>query len=207
MNLSYFRKSGQSVEETVSKLEKLAKEMGWKVVGSDDLPDGESKLVFISRPEWVEKALKISISAISVFPAVVLVKKDNEKTVIGMGNPAVMGNAFGNQELAKESLVMEREVRQLIDGAAGVGPLKPVRTVVYSTTTCPYCKMEKEYFDEKGIKYENIMVDINQEAAKEMVKRTGQMGVPVTQIEYDDAEPEYVVGFDKERLNKLLEIK
>lgn len=204
MNLSYFRKSARSVEETANKVKKVAAEMGWQVIGDSNV--GESKLVFVSRPEWAEKAIKVSNSIVAVLPSAILIRNDNGKTMVGMGNPAVMGNAFGDQELIKETLLMEQDVRKLIDGAAGVGALKTVRTVVYSTATCPYCKMEKEYLDGKGVKYENLLVDINQEAGKEMVKRTGQMGVPVTQIEYDDAEPEYVIGFDKERINKLLGI-
>ncbi|MCL5006842.1 MAG: hypothetical protein M1153_01715 [Patescibacteria group bacterium] len=207
MNLSYFRKSKYNLEETSSRAKKLAEDIGWKVMGEQILAGEKSRLIFISRPEWAAEALRVSNSAIALLPSAMLVREeDRDRVVIGIGNPAIMGDAFGNPELTKETLVMEAEVRNLIDGAAGVEAIKPTKTVVYSTTTCPYCKMEKAYLDEKGVKYENILVDINQEAAKEMVRRTGQMGVPVTQVEYDDAEPEYVIGFDKERLNKLLHI-
>ncbi|MDE2095966.1 MAG: DUF302 domain-containing protein [Patescibacteria group bacterium] len=207
MNLSYFRKSKSGVKEASEKVKKLAAKMGWQVMGESDLSVGEAKLIFALRPEWAVEAIKASSSAVALLPVSILIKEENGQTVLGMGNPAIMGDAFGSQELAEKALAMEQEVRKLIDGAAGAGALTPTKTVVYSTTTCPYCQMEKAYLDEKGVKYENIMVDINQEAAREMVKRTGQMGVPVTQVEYDDAEPEYVVGFDKERLNKLLNIK
>jgi glutaredoxin-like YruB-family protein len=53
---------------------------------------------------------------------------------------------------------------------------------VYSTPKCPWCKKLKDWFNEKGVKFEDIDVSVNQEAAKEMIKKSGQMGVPVTDI-------------------------
>lgn len=78
---------------------------------------------------------------------------------------------------------------------------------IYSTTTCPYCKMEKAYLDEKKIRYENIFVDENEKMAEEMVKKSGQMGVPVTVITNDKDEETLIVGFDRKRLDKELNIK
>jgi glutaredoxin 3 len=71
---------------------------------------------------------------------------------------------------------------------------------VYSTPTCPYCKMAKEYLTSKGISYQDIDVSKNQEASQEMVKVSGQMGVPVIVI---NGEP--IVGFDKARIDSLIE--
>ncbi|MBL7100496.1 MAG: NrdH-redoxin [Nanoarchaeota archaeon] len=73
---------------------------------------------------------------------------------------------------------------------------------IYSTKTCTYCTMEKDFLKEHNIEFEEIDVSENQDAANEMVKKSGQMGVPVTEI--DD---EIIVGFDKERLKELLDIK
>lgn len=70
---------------------------------------------------------------------------------------------------------------------------------IYSTPTCPYCKMAKEYFNSKGIAYEDIDVSNNEEALEEMVKLTAQMAVPVILIN-----GEVVVGFDKARIEQLL---
>lgn len=78
---------------------------------------------------------------------------------------------------------------------------------LYATTTCPYCKMEASWLDSQKIKYEHVLVDLNPVAAEEMVRKTGQMGVPVTEIVYDNGEEEYIVGFDKERLSEILGIK
>ena len=73
---------------------------------------------------------------------------------------------------------------------------------VYSTSACPYCVTLKAYLDEKGFKYEDINVTENKEAAQEMIDKSGQMGVPVS-----DIGGEIVIGFDKEKINQLLGIK
>ncbi len=77
---------------------------------------------------------------------------------------------------------------------------------IYTTTTCPYCKMEKEYLDSKGIKYENIFVDQDAKAAEDMVKESGQMGVPFTVIVDDRGKKTELLGFNKEKLNQALGI-
>ncbi len=70
---------------------------------------------------------------------------------------------------------------------------------VYSTPTCPYCKMAKEYLSSKGVSFEDVDVSSDQGAADEMVKVSGQMGVPVLVF---DGEP--IVGFDKTRIDALI---
>lgn len=77
---------------------------------------------------------------------------------------------------------------------------------IYTTTTCPYCKAEKEYLDSKEIKYENIFVDQDPKVAEEMVKISGQMGVPFTVISKDDGSQVTILGFDKDKLNQSLGI-
>lgn len=79
------------------------------------------------------------------------------------------------------------------------------KVIIYSTKICGYCKAEKTYFDAKGIKYEEIDVGSDQERAREMIEKSGQMGVPVTIIG-EGEEEELIVGFDKDRINKLLKI-
>lgn len=72
---------------------------------------------------------------------------------------------------------------------------------VYSTPTCPYCKMAKKFLDKNKIEYENIDVSVDQVAAKEMVDKSGQMGVPVILID-----EKIIVGFNKEEIKKALGI-
>jgi len=75
---------------------------------------------------------------------------------------------------------------------------------LYSTMSCPYCRMEKNWLDSKQVKYNVIFVDLNHIEAQKMVEKTGQMGVPVTEILYDDAESEYIIGFDRTKLASVL---
>jgi len=73
---------------------------------------------------------------------------------------------------------------------------------VYSTPACPYCYALKDFLRENKIEFEDIDVSADSQAAEEMIKKSGQMGVPVTEID-----GKIVVGFDKEKLEKLLNIK
>lgn len=77
---------------------------------------------------------------------------------------------------------------------------------IYTTTTCPYCKLEKEYLSSKGIKYENVFVDEDAKQAEEMVKISNQMGVPFTVILDDSGKQTTILGFDKDRINQALGI-
>jgi glutaredoxin 3 len=70
---------------------------------------------------------------------------------------------------------------------------------VYSTPTCPYCKMAKVFFSEKGVDFEDIDVSSNQDAAKEMIEKSGQMGVPVIELN-----GKIIVGFDKDAIEAEL---
>ena len=72
---------------------------------------------------------------------------------------------------------------------------------IYSTPTCHFCHMAKEFFDEKGIAYTDYNVLTDLEKRQEMVNVSGQMGVPVIVI--DD---EVMVGFDEARVSELLGI-
>ena len=83
-----------------------------------------------------------------------------------------------------------------------------VKTItIYSTVTCPYCKLLKDWLGKNKVDYKNIFVDQNDAAADVMIKKSGQMGVPVTEVVYEDGKNEIVVGFDKPKLKKLLGIK
>lgn len=70
---------------------------------------------------------------------------------------------------------------------------------VYSTTWCGFCKQAKKYFDSIGVKYDDVNVEQNYEAAEEMVKKSGQMGVPVIEIGND-----VIIGFDKPKIDLAL---
>ncbi|MFA6325227.1 MAG: glutaredoxin domain-containing protein [Candidatus Paceibacterota bacterium] len=77
--------------------------------------------------------------------------------------------------------------------------MKNHKVIVYSTTTCPYCVYAKKYFKEKGVEFEDKNVGIDREAGQEMVEKSGQMGVPVI-----DIDGEIIIGFQPALFEKLL---
>ena len=70
---------------------------------------------------------------------------------------------------------------------------------IYTTPTCQYCKMVKDFFGENNVEFEEF--NVAEDAAKrtEMIEKSGQMGVPVI-----DVEGELIVGFNKDKLTELL---
>jgi glutaredoxin-like YruB-family protein len=73
---------------------------------------------------------------------------------------------------------------------------------IYSTPACPYCFTLKEFLKEKGIEFEEIDVSKDEKARDEMIKKSGKLEAPVI-----DIDGQIVVGFDKEKIVKLLNIK
>ena len=71
---------------------------------------------------------------------------------------------------------------------------------IYSTPTCPWCKKTKEFLKEKGIKFKDFDVSSDEKARDEMMEKSGQMGVPVL-----DINGQILVGFDPKAIEKVLE--
>ncbi len=76
------------------------------------------------------------------------------------------------------------------------------RVIVFSTPTCTWCRAVKQHLKKHHIKFKDIDVSRDERAARDMLRRTGQQGVPVTLI---DNRP--IIGFNKELINRLLDIK
>ena len=77
---------------------------------------------------------------------------------------------------------------------------------IYSTPTCPWCKKAKAYFKENDIKFTDVDVSSDEAAQKEMIDKSGQMGVPVIIIKDGDKE-EVLVGFDQAKVAKVLDLE
>lgn len=73
------------------------------------------------------------------------------------------------------------------------------RVIVFSTPTCSFCSAAKKYFKQQGVRFRDVDVSRDSAAAREMVRRSGQMGVPVI-----DIGGKIVVGFDRPRIDRLL---
>ena len=70
---------------------------------------------------------------------------------------------------------------------------------VYSTPTCPYCVRAKQFLKDNNIVFEDVDVSLNETEAEQMVEKSGQMGVPVL-----DIDGQIIIGFDKEKIKEAL---
>lgn len=75
------------------------------------------------------------------------------------------------------------------------------KVTIYSTNSCHFCHMAKDFFKEKGVEFEDFNVGENLEKRKEMIDKSGQMGVPVILIK-----DKVIVGFNKPKIMELLGI-
>jgi glutaredoxin 3 len=73
------------------------------------------------------------------------------------------------------------------------------KITIYTTPTCHYCKLAKEYFKSKGLEWEEKNVATDVQAQQEMISMSGQLGVPVINID-----GKVVVGFDRTKINQYL---
>lgn len=73
------------------------------------------------------------------------------------------------------------------------------RVTVYSTPTCPYCHQAKDYLASKGVAFADLNVAADLEARNEMVRKSGQLGVPVIEVD-----GQVIVGFNRGKLDELL---
>ena len=73
---------------------------------------------------------------------------------------------------------------------------------IYSTPTCVYCKSLKEYLTSKNIAFTDVDVSLDEKELEKMVAISGQMGVPVVEIDGN-----IIIGFDKQKIDELLKIK
>jgi glutaredoxin 3 len=73
------------------------------------------------------------------------------------------------------------------------------KVILFSTSTCSWCRRAKRYFRENRVPFKEVNVERDQAAARDIVRKTGQTGVPVIKIG-----SKWIVGFDKERIEKEL---
>ncbi len=77
-----------------------------------------------------------------------------------------------------------------------------MKVIIYGTESCPWCHKTREFMKEHKVKFTDKNVGEDQQAATEMIKKSGQQGVPVI-----DVDGKIIVGFDEEKLRSLLKIK
>ena len=81
-----------------------------------------------------------------------------------------------------------------------------MEVTIYTTPACPWCHKTKEFFKEHNVKYKEVNALENQKAFESLMEKSGQLGVPQTEIK-DNDQTIIIIGFDKEALKKALKLK
>ncbi len=206
MNFTYFRKSQITYEEVLKNIENIFSKHSIKIQGMTDLSNNQGKIYHFCQPEWLEKLINIDKNLMTFLPCGLVVLKDGEQAKIGLVDPKIISQLTHRATSLNFVNEISEQLKKIVDEIAQVGPLKVSKIKLYATMTCPYCKMEESWLKENKIDFDHVLVDLNPKAAEEMVAKSGQMGVPVTEIVFDNGESEIVLGFDKEKLKDILKI-
>lgn len=203
MNIAYFRKSKYSLQDTIKNIKDIVNKNNWKDLGSIDL-NGKGSMLLICKDKWINDLLDEQHELLGFLPCSITVFKKGDDVMIGSGEPSVIKALARTATTAQIATQIEDEIKAMIHEAGGVERLKVINVKLYSTTTCPYCNKQKDWLDDNKVAFEQVLVDKDERSAQDMVKATGQMGVPVTEIDYEEGESEFIVGFDRNRLSSLL---
>ena len=195
------------MSDVAADLVRKLKEHNMEVVKEMNVAQGDGVLIQFLDRERTEAVLKEDHTVIGLVPMAALVMKKDGKTVVGLGNAQLLMGSERRDGIEDSVAAMDKTLRDVVNDASGAGEPKVGKVKLYSTATCPYCRMEKDYLEKNKVAFDLVMVDTDRKAAEDMVHKTGQMGVPVTEVVFDDGDSEYIVGFDKGRLNELLNIK
>lgn len=202
MKIAYFRKSNRSFDETLESLQAKAAEQGWKQLGTAPLPDDQGTMVLLCRPEWLSQVLKQDHQILGFVPCSVSVLKKDGQVLVGISQ--LMQLLAQSPDFASLAAQANVQLKELVHTAANVGEPKLEKVKLYSTKSCPYCRMEKNWLEGQKVKFEEVYVDSDPQQAELLARNTGQLGVPVTEFMYNEGDSEYVVGFDRTRLEELL---
>lgn len=120
-------------------------------------------------------------------------------TILYFKNTQLVNVYKGAQTASFYRSILEESVFASITQESGEAHRHTV--MVYSTPTCPWCTVLKDYLRKNRIDFRDVDVSRDQQAAQEMVNRSGQQGVPQCVID-----GEVIIGFDQKKINKLLQL-
>jgi glutaredoxin/uncharacterized protein (DUF302 family) len=206
MKISNFKKTSRPYEEVIKSVNNAFADKGWEVKGESEIRNG--KIFYVFNKAMMEDIIGFNKDFVGFFPSILLVTKEGDKTLIGGIDGAFAANLITNNSATRLKSIekMAKDIKEIVNSIAQAEDSKPKKTRIFSTVHCPYCKMEKDWFDKNKLEHEVIYVDSDQAMADYIVKKTGQMGVPVTEIEFEDGEMEYIIGFDKNQLSDIFKV-
>ncbi len=204
MQISYFRQTDDSLATVLERTSKILKQHAFLVIGARSLEKSVGKIFYLQNPDWIEEIVRREKQVLGLLPSTLMISEEAGKVSVGILDAGILGQVARSAAVKTLAGKAERVLKSVVEEIAQVGPPRPTEIKLYATTSCPYCKMEEAWLTEQKIPFTLVQVDRSPDAAQEMVNKTGQMGVPVTEISYDGQEPEYLIGFDKQRLSQLL---
>lgn len=204
MNIAYYRKSKFGFEQTLSNLLSKAKEFDFEAVAQTKVGSETELIVTLINSGLIQKILKADANLVGLIPTSIAILNKNGSIVVGIGNPELMSGVTPNHDVQNYAVELSTKLKNLINQTTGAGELKVLNVKLYSTHTCPYCTAEKDWLEKNMIKHETIYLEDSPKDAEYIVKSTGQMGVPVTEIVYEENDSEFVIGFDRNKLTSIL---
>ncbi len=166
MNIAYFRKSTKTLDKTIDAVRKELEKSTWVIVGQTKLGNYKGQMLLISYPEVVDTVIAENHQLLGLLPVSLIIFEKGNDVLVGSGHTSLLKAIAKSSKIAALSDSIEKELKDIIHSAAGVTDLQPKKVKLYSTKTCPYCKMEKEWLEEKKIGHEVIYVDENQQEAE-----------------------------------------
>ena len=204
MNIAYYRKSKFDFGQTLSNLLFKAKDLDFEVVSQTKIGSETELIVTLINGGLTQKVLKADANLVGLIPTSVAILNKNGEVVVGTGNPELMSGVTPNHDVQNYAAELTEKLKSLVNQTTGTGELKVLNVKLYSTHTCPYCTAEKDWLEKNMIKHEIVYLEDSPKEAEYVVKSTGQMGVPVTEIVYEENESEFVIGFDRNKLATIL---
>lgn len=151
MNIAYFRKSNRSFEETLKVLKNEAEKNHFKILGETDLPNNSGKLIHLCQENWMRNLIASDKNLFGFLPCTILVLRKNEGVFVGVSDPSLLGKLSQDPVAVDISAKANTQLKNLVNQAANVGPLKVKQIKLYATMSCPYCKMEASWLKEKKL--------------------------------------------------------
>jgi glutaredoxin-like YruB-family protein len=170
--LLLYKSGAEQSDCALKRLETLESEDHLKLYAAD-----------VSRVRDIHKRFEISTA-----PSLLVFEEGKMVNVIkGCQTEAAYGSVLSGREIGAPS---------------GIERGKSKEVTVYTTPSCSWCTTLKTYLDQNQVRYREVNVATDTSAAEAMLRKSGQQGVPQTEIN-----GQMIVGFDKARINQLLEIK
>lgn len=217
MNLWFKRKSLLNFEETIKNAKEQIKKYGFDLIG--EKIEKDYALFTLYDKNFIQQTLALDEKSLIFLPFLLFIGQKNNETFVNIFNPEIIDNILHqilhqkNENYSNFTTNLKHEhklieiterIKNLISQITQNDQRKIKKIKLYATTTCPYCKMEEVWLKENNLNFEKVLVDLNQKEGELMVKKTGQLGVPVTEIVFEDDDEEYIIGFDKTQLTKIL---